>query len=226
VKTDARRTGVLPVLKIPFLLLAIADLTALALQLRPWPEVANLPGGGTTAYDPAICLGVYVILILLMDNRQKDGPRQALGTGTLMGLLAGVLLIAEVLVVRPPASESGYVALGLLCGAGILCGVAGLRGAHGAGGGGVPIGILTGIWTAMTAALMGTAAVLAQIGLSQASPLSSDPWKQYEGLAIGTEAVQSLVHWLNTATAFLLIGPLVGGTMGLLFAVMALPHKD
>ena len=50
-------------------------------------------------------------------------------------------------------------------------------------------------------------------------PLTQDPWKQYQGLAIGNQATQVLVHSLLTATGFLLIGPLIGGAVGLIFAL-------
>ena len=60
--------------------------------------------------------------------------------------------------------------------------------------------------------------------LQNPQPLTLDPWKQYEGLAIGNQTVQELVHSLNTATAFLLICPLIGGALGLIFALAA--QKD
>jgi hypothetical protein len=222
-KTKASGPGAAPILRTPLILLAVADLAGLAMRLRPWPEVAKLPGNGTTAYDPAICLIAYILLMFLMGGTRKSGMRRALGGGTVLGLLAGAALVAEVVLVRPPATENGYVGIGLLCAAGILCGAAGLRGAR---AGGVGLGLLAGIWSAMVAGLMACATVLAQMNPSNAGPISLDPWKQYEGLAIGNQAVQSLVHSLNAATAFLLIGPLVGGALGLIFALMAQPQKD
>jgi len=78
----------------------------------------------------------------------------------------------------------------------------------------------------MVSCLMACAAILAQINLNNPSPLSTDPWKQYEGLAIGNQSIQLLVNSLYMATGFLLIGPLVGGAVGLLFALVAQSKKD
>ena len=222
-KTDASGPGAAPILRTPLILLAMADLAALAMRLRPWQEITSLPNGGTSAYDPAICLLAYILLMFLMAGTRKSARRRALGSGTILGLLTGAALVAEVVLVRPPATQTGYAGIGLLCAAGILCGVAGLRGAR---AGGVALGLVAGIWSAMVGGLMACAAVLAEIDLTNAGPISLDPWKQYEGLAVGNQAVQSLVHSLNAATAFLLIGPLIGGALGLIFAVMAQPQEN
>jgi hypothetical protein len=77
----------------------------------------------------------------------------------------------------------------------------------------------------MVSCLMACAAVLAEMYFSGPPPASPDPWKQYEGLAIGNPATQALVHSLNTATGFLLIGPLVGSVAGLLFAFFGQTKK-
>ncbi len=223
-KSAVTGQGALPILRTPLILLAMADLAMLGLRLRPWQEVRSLPGHGTTAFDPVICLLAYIVLMFLMASSRKPGMRRALGAGTLLGLVAGAVLAAKVMFVRPPLSQSGYAAMGLLCAAAILCGVAGARGAR--AGQATVYGLIDGIWSAMVAGLVGCAVVLSQIDLAHAPPLSLDPWKQYEGLAIGSQAVQSLVFSLNTATAFLLIGPLIGGAVGLIFAAMVYRPKN
>lgn len=213
-----------PMLRTPLILLAMADLAALGSRLRPWHDVASLPGNGTTAYDPAICLVAYIVLIYLLARGPKDGPRRGLGAATMMGLLAGAALAAKVALVSLPANQNEYLGAGLVCAAGILCGAAGLLGAR--AGKAVVMGLVAGAWSAMTAGLIACAAVLARLYLSGTAPVPLDPWKQYEGLAIGNEAAQALVRSLNTATAFLLIGPLIGGAAGLIFVVMAQARKD
>ena len=47
----------------------------------------------------------------------------------------------------------------------------------------------------------------------------------YQGLAIGTPAMQSLVHSLDTISGFLLIGPLIGCIAGAIFASFGKPKK-
>jgi hypothetical protein len=113
--------------------------------------------------------------------------------------------------------------IGLLIAAAVLWGMAGMRGSRIAKS--PNVGIATGVWAAMASALMAAAVVLAKIDLNNPVPQSPDPWKQYQGLAIGNQAIQSLVHSLVTATGFLLIAPLVGGAVGLIFSLMAQDEK-
>jgi hypothetical protein len=89
-----------------------------------------------------------------------------------------------------------------------------------------PFSVLCSAWAAMVSSLMACTAVLAQAYFAAGLAETPDPWKQYEGLAIGTPATQSLVHSLNTATGFLLIGPIVGGIAGLLFAGLGMRRKN
>jgi hypothetical protein len=106
----------------------------------------------------------------------------------------------------------------------ILWGVAGLRGSWAAGNAGM--GALSGLWSAMVSGLMACTAVLAELYLAGPSPSSPDPWKQYQGLAIGNSVTQGLVHSLNTATGFLLLGPLAGAVVGLIFAFFGQNQKS
>jgi hypothetical protein len=71
----------------------------------------------------------------------------------------------------------------------------------------------------MVSGLMACTAVLAQWYFAAAAvPETTDPWRQYEGLAIGNPATQALVNSLTSATWFLLVVPLAGTALGLLFA--------
>jgi hypothetical protein len=112
-----------------------------------------------------------------------------------------------------------YMQIGVLVAASICWGLAGMRGAKLANS--PNVGIATGVWSAMISALMAGAVILARIDLNNPPAQSTDPWKQYQGLAIGNQAIQSLVHSLNMTTGFLLISPLVGGAIGLIFALGA-----
>jgi hypothetical protein len=209
-------------LRIPLLLLAIIDLVVLSLRLWPWQEIAYLPNAGTTGYDPIICLVTYIGLVYWLSGNCSQAVRKALSAGTIMGLPAGLLLVAHTTLARWPGMQIAYFMIGLLIVAGILWGIAGSQASRATGNAG--LGIVAGIWSAMVSALIGSGAALAEINLQNPQPLTLDPWKQYEGLAIGNQTVQELVHSLNTATAFLLICPLIGGALGLIFALAA--QKD
>jgi hypothetical protein len=217
-------TGVPRTLKTPLAVVAAANLAFLAWLLWPWQEALNLPVGGTTAIDPVISLAAYIGLGYWISSGARELTQKALSTGAMLGLIAGsILVVREVLGLRAEAGP-GFLEPGLLGVAVILWGLAGLRGSRTAGTAGM--GALSGLWSAMVSGLMACTAVLAKFYLAGASPNSPDPWKQYQGLAIGNTATQALVHSLNTATEFLLLGPLAGATVGLLFAYFGQGQKS
>jgi hypothetical protein len=205
-------------LRIPLILLAAGDLALLALRLRPWPEIVNLPGQGTTGYDPAICLMTYLLLLFWIGGSRDEKIQKSLWIGLGLAIPAGILAIAYVYLSDQQTQQGFYTQIGLLAGASVFWGVAGMRGSKIAKS--PNVGIAVGAWSAMISALMAVAAAVARIDLNNPLPQSPDPWKQYQGLAIGSQAIQSMVHQLNLATGFLLIAPLVGGALGLIFAMV------
>jgi len=220
-------SGALPILRTPLILLAAADLAVLAFHLRPWSQIPSLPGNGATGIDPLVCLVAYIGLFLWLGGSRAQEARRALGAATLLGFIAGLALVAQIAIgARLPFPQAGPLETRFLSFtiAAILCGIAGLRGARAVGN--VALGLLCGLWSAMVSCLMACAAVLAEMGRVAAAPISSDPWKQYEGLAVGNQAMQSLVHSLDMARAYLIIGPLVGASVGLIFARIAPPRKS
>ena len=217
-------TGAPPTLRTPLILLAAADLAVLGMRLWPWPEAMNLPGNGTTGLDPAISLLGYIVLILWINTNKQEPFQRALSMGTMLGLPAGLLLAANVVLAVRPTGHPGFLQPGLLALAGVLWGIAGLRGSRVEANAGM--GLICGVWSAMVSGLIGCAAVLATMYLAGPPPEIQDPWKQYQGLAIGNPETQALVHSLNTATGFLLVGPLVGAAMGLMFAFFGQSQKS
>jgi hypothetical protein len=209
------------------ILLAVANLTVLGLRLWPWQEMLNLPGNGTTAIDPVVCLLGYIALIFWISSNLNESIQKALAAGTTLGLLAGIFLVAQVVLQARPAAADAFhpvqVRIGLLIAAGLIWGIAGLRGSRVTGNAG--IGLLSGAWSAMASCLMACAAVFAEMYLAGPPPESQDLWKQYEGLAIGNPAAQALVQSLNSATWFLLLGPLAGAGLGLIFAYFGHAQK-
>jgi hypothetical protein len=210
--------------RIPLVLLAAANLAALGFLLWPWQEAMSLPESGTTAIDPTITLLAYIGLIYWVPNGIEGQTRKALSVGATMGILAGLILVARVMVgVRMPAAPI-WLQPGLLGVAVILWGIAGLRGSRAAGNAGM--GALAGLWSAMASGLVSSAAILAELYLAGPAAASSDPWQQYQGLAIGNSVTQGLVHALNSATGLLLLGPLAGAAIGLMFAFFGQSQKS
>jgi len=212
-------------LRSPLIVLAVADLAILGQRLWPWQEVLNLPGNGTVGIDPAVTLIGYIGLIIWINNYSGDETRKALSNGAMLGLLGGFMLVAEVMLSGHPGLDTGWLQLMLLLAAAILWGVAGLLAARKSGGAGHAA--LPAIYSGMVSCLMGCMAALLMVSLN--APTAADAqnaWKQYEGLAIGDVETQALVHSLNTATAFLLVGPLVGCGLGLIFGFFGQTQKN
>jgi hypothetical protein len=205
-------------------LLAAVNLTVLGFLLWPWQEALNLPVGGTTAIDPAVSLFAYMGILFWIGSGIKEPTQKALAAGAILGVAAGLVLVIGIVLGVRLAVQPGYLQPALLGLAVILWGVAGLRGSQ--AGGNAGIGALSGMWSAMVSGLMACAAILAEIYLAGGTPDSPDPWKQYQGLAIGNSATQGLVHSLNSATAFLLLGPLVGAIAGIVFAFFGQSQKS
>jgi hypothetical protein len=204
-----------PTLRTPLILLAVANLALLGVRLWPWSLVMSLPGNGATAIDPAVSLLGYVGLIPWVVGSLQGAGKKALATASMIGLGAGTLLVVQVAAGAQTATPSVWVEVGLPVAAALLWGIAGIRGARLAGSAGVAM--LAGAWSAMVSCLMASTVVLAESFRSNLPPLTTDPWQQYQGLAIGPPATQALVHSLNTVTGFLLIGPILGCVFGLGF---------
>lgn len=216
-------TGAPPTLRFLFMLMAAANLTALGMRLWPWQDLLNLPGNGVVAFDPAICLLAYIFFLYWIPSGATAPTRKALFTGSVMGLLAGGILFAQVLYRAEPTTlaipNPTVVPPAMLIAAAAVWALAGLIGSRLADS--VGMGILTSIWCAMVSGLIGCAAILNQMYTAAPVAVTQDPWKQYEGLAIGDAATQMLVQWLNSATWFLLVGPLVGAALGWLLSYFA-----
>jgi hypothetical protein len=221
-------TSAPPTFRIPLILLAIADLTLLGMRLWPWQELSALPLNGATGIDPAVALLAYVGLIFWIGGSRGLPIRKALSSGALLGLLAGLFLAGEVAYAAQPsavnAPHSGYLTKGLFLASVVVWGLAGLRGSKAAND--ATTGMIAGLWSAMTSCLIGCCAVLLEMFLTAPVPQTTDAWKLYEGLAIGNTATQGLVQSLNKATGFLLLGPLAGLALGLVFGLFGQSEKN
>jgi len=216
-------TGAPQTFRIPLILMAMANLALLGKRLWPWQDVLNLPLNGATGIDPAIALLGYIGLLFWMGGSRVRTTRAALFSATLLGLLGGALLAAHVaLEVRPGSDAMPHFRLvgwGLLAAAALVWGFAGSQGTKADGD--AIMGLIAGAWSAMTSCLIAFTAVLVEMSMTAPAQVTTDPWKQYEGLAIGNTVTQSLVNSLNVGLTFLLVGPLVGLALGLIFGLMS-----
>jgi hypothetical protein len=201
--------------RFPLLALVLADLALLAVRVRPWPEVFSLPGNGSTAIDPAVLLAAYLLLIVWLTGRTGSSMVSAQPMVTALGVLDGALVAMESWVSGlPSGAQFGTVQIILLTAAALVCGIAAFRAAQTAGS--AASGLVAGVWCSMVSGLVACAVVLGQIYISGPPPDTPNAYKQFQELGIGNSATVILVNALNGATALLLIGPMVGGALGLL----------
>src|ERR1700736_4983260 len=215
------------IFRTPLILMTLVNLAILGARLWPWDQVTALPENGATGIDPAVSLVAYIGVAWWIGSARQDSARRCLFSAAWFGLLAGLLLAgAALLSGRPGAADSQSHGLqyGLMAGAVILWGVAGTRGIRAGYQSG--FAVLCAVWSAMASCLMASAALLAASFYSYAPGQTADPWKQYQGLAIGSEATQALVQTLLTATGYLLLGPVVAVFAGMLFAGFTKPAKS
>lgn len=219
-------TSRLTILRTPIILLALFDLFLLGARL--WP-LENFMGLGTTSMDPTISLLAYVGLGFWIGTARESDSRKALLSAALLGIVAGLFLAGQVVLAtrqaaEDPAAGLDRIQIGLLVCAALVLGVVGLRAAKA----GFPTGFCTvcAIWASMAACLIAVTTVLAEAYVGPGRGESSNAWKDYQGLAIGSPAMQSLVHSLDSITGFLLIGPIVGAITGAVFASFGKPKKS
>ena len=216
-----------PTLRMPIVLLALVNLAILGARLWPWQNVMSLPGNGTTGFDPVVSLAAYAGLGLWIGNVRTTENKKALFSAAMMGLLAGAFLVGLVLMAsrqgKLETAAPDKVQIGLAVCATLILGAAGWRTAKA----GNPMGfsVVCTIWATMVSCLMAVTVILAQFYFRAAPAESADPWKDYQGLAIGTPAMQDLVQSLDTVTGLLLLGPIIGCIAGAIFASFGNPKK-
>jgi hypothetical protein len=186
----------------------------------------SLPG--TTAFDPVITLVAYAGLAFWVGSVRTVAAKKLLFSSAMIGVVAGLLLGGGIVWVarQGPGENAGIdkVQLGLVAVAAVVLGMAGFRAAK--EGYTAGFSMVCSIWAALVACLMACTAILMQVYLVAGTAETADPWKQYEGLAIGTPAMQSFVQSLDTITGFLLIGPIVACIAGGIFGAFAKPDKS
>lgn len=221
-ETDSR-----PTFRTPIVLLALANFVILAVRLWPWQNVVDLPGNGTTGIDPAITLVAYAGLGFWIGAVRTDASRKSLFSAAVLGIVAGGFLVGQVAVAATQSAEASpgsvNVQIVLFVCAALTLGIVGWRAAR--AGNTLAFSVICALWAAMLSSLMAVTAILCQAFFHVPPAMSSDPWQQYEGLAIGTPAIQALVHSLDAVSGFLLLGPIVGCVAGALFASVASPQK-
>jgi len=215
-----------PTFRTAIVLLALANLAVLAIRLWPWQNVVDLPGNGTTGVDPVITLVAYAGLGFWIGRVRTDEARRSLFSAAILGIIAGGFLVGLIAIAAAQSGEESTgadnVQIMLLICAALILGIVGWRTAR--AGNTIAFSVVCTLWAAMLSCLMAVTAILGQAFFHVPPAMSSDPWQQYEGMAIGTPAIQALVHSLDAVSGFLLLGPIVGCVAGAIFAAVA-PKK-
>src|SRR5437588_12002375 len=93
------------ILRTPIILLALLNLIMLLARLWPLPNFLSL---GTTSMDPAITLVAYIGLGFWIGTARDDDSRKALFSAAMLGLLAGLFLMAQVVLAARQAAEDPF----------------------------------------------------------------------------------------------------------------------
>lgn len=210
-----------PVLRSLLLLLAVLDLAVLGARLWPWSSVLDLPGNGATGIDPAVTLLVYIALAFWIGSARGAISRRVLYWSGFAGIIGGLLLVAQLYLGSQAADARTHslIQFGLMGVTVVVWGMCGTRAIS--AGCAKGFAAVSAIWAALFSSLIASLALLAGSFYALSPGQTSDTWKQYQGLAIGSDEMQALVHTLLTATGYLLVGPLVACVAGAIFGAFA-----
>ena len=213
------------VLRSVLVVLAVVDLALLALRLWPWDTVLQLPGNGATGIDPAVSLIGYIALAFWIGSARGAISRRVLYASVVFGGVGGLLLAAQVYLASQPADARVHskIQFGLMALTVLLWGLCGRRAVR--SGCAKGFATVSAIWAAMVSCLLAVMALLAGSFYALAPGQTSDTWKQYQGLAIGSDEMQAMVHTLDTATGYLLIGPVLAAIAGAIFGAFTSDQK-
>lgn len=202
-----------PVFRTALILLALGNLLALAARI--WHAGAGTDSNSIT--DPAISLGFYIVLALWIGSTRAEADRGWLLQAATLGVSGGVALICVVGIASLPMPD-GFtlhykLQVILICAAIAMWGIAAARITR--SGRKLGLAVVAGIWSAMVSSLLACSALLAQTYAKMGDGVL-DPWGPLQQRIVGPDSTQPLVHTLNAATGFLLIGPVVGCAAGAL----------
>jgi hypothetical protein len=199
------------------------SLAVLGLRLWPWSTVLDLPGNGATGIDPAVALLGYIALAFWIGSARGAISRRQLYGSAWVGFFGGLLLALQVYLASQPEDARAHsrIQWGLMALTVLLWGVCGVRAIR--SGSAKGFAAVSSLWASMVSSTMASIALLAGSFYALAPGQTADAWKQYQGLAIGSDEMQALVHTLQTATGYLLIGPVVGCLAGAVFGSFAKP---
>lgn len=207
-----------PVFRTGLILLALLNLGALGARLLH----AGLALGSNAVSDTAISLAFYIVLALWIGSARAESDRGWLLQAATLGASGGVALICVVGISSLPMPEGftlHYKLQVVLIGLAVaMWGIAAARITRARQK--LGMAIVAAIWSAMVSSLLACSALLAETYAKMGSDQALDPWGPLQERIIGPDSTQPLVHTLNAATAFLLMGPVVGCVAGAVFGFL------
>lgn len=201
-----------PVFRTGLILLALLNL--LALGARIWH--ASSGADSNSISDPAISLAFYIVLALWIGSARAEADRSWLLQAATLGVSGGVALMCVVGIASLPMPDGFTLHYKLqailICAAIAMWGIAAARVTR--AGRKPGFAVVAAIWSAMVSSLLACSALLAETYVKMGADTVLDPWGPLQQRLVGPDSTQPLVHTLNAATGFLLIGPVVGCLAG------------
>ena len=200
-----------------FCLLAfcLTDLVILGHRLSPLSSLLNVDSQVVSTYDPIICLAGYTLVMFWAGGIRSEGFGKAVLISSILGAVAGLLLIEHITLPSLPDRTHVLMHIGLLVGSAILWTAACILGSKAAGHFGV--GIVSGIWSAMVSALFASGMILWKMSPEViALPIQSHT---VFAVVLNSPPTMSLAYGLSASTGYLLLCPLAGLALGLICSV-------
>ncbi len=197
------------------LALCVVNLVILGQRLSPLSSLLNVDSQVASTYDPIVCLAVYTLVMFWAGGIRSEGFAKAVRISSILGAVAGLLLIAHITLPSLPDRTHVLMHIGILVGSAILWTASCILGSKAAGHFGV--GIVSGIWSAMVSALFASGMILWKM-----SPdVIGSPFQSHTVFAVvlNSPPAMSLAYGLSASTGYLLICPLAGLVLGLICAV-------
>ena len=198
------------------------SLTMMCMKVWLYRPLLAMPGGSAYVVEAAGLLVVYALVALWATNAAGPLRRAALLLGTPVGVLGGVMQMAQLTQERfvdLGAVWNGISAFGLLFCVFLLWAAAGYRAARRTGS--IRAGAIVGLWSAMiTMALLVMFGFALEFYLAMPRPAYVATWGEFKRSGWTDVHAFTIANTLDAAQSHLIAGPVLGAVFGAIAAIV------